>query len=242
MPARRRPRVVVVTGASSGIGRALAQAFAASGDRVIACGRDRRRLERVCDLLRAAGFDCRPEVFDIRNERAIQQALHRVIRREGTIDVLINNAGVTAFKEFLETTTSEFDEIIDTGLRSLFLASKVVLPLFVKGRRGMIVNILSYAVKTTYTKSAVYSAAKSGALAMMNVLREEVRAKGVRIVNVFPGAVDTPMWPPRHRKKYRQHMMDPAVVATAVLEASLKAPGIMVEELVIRPQIGDLRV
>jgi len=232
----------MVTGASSGIGRALAQVFAASGDRVVACGRDRRRLERVTDLLLAAGFDCSSAVFDVRSAAQVQRALKAVLRREGGLDILINNAGVTVFKDLLSTTTEEFDDIIDTGLRALFLGARAVLPHFLKRRSGMIINILSYASKTTYTKSAAYTAAKSGAEAMMNVLREEVRHQGVRIVNVFPGAVETPMWGASQRRQYRHHMIRPEVVAKAVLEASLAADGTMVEEIVIRPQIGDLRV
>ena len=242
MRSRGPQRVVVVTGASSGIGRALAQVFAAAGDRVVACGRDRRRLERLSDLLLAAGLDSTPSVFDVRSESQVQKALRQVIRREGGIDLLINNAGVTVFKDLMDTTTKEFDEIIDTGLRSLFLTSKTVLPHFLKRSSGMIINILSFASKTTYTKSAAYSAAKSGAQAMMNVLREEVRHHGIGIVNVFPGAVATPMWAAAHRKKYRNQMMSADEVARAVLEASLKPPGTMIEELVIRPQTGDLRV
>ncbi len=235
-------RVVVVTGASSGIGRALAQTFAASGAHVVACSRDRRRLERLADLLVAAGYDCSSAVMDVRSQAQVRRTLERVIRREGTIDILINNAGVTAFKNLVDTAPAEFDEIIDTGLRALYYGAMAVLPHFLKRRSGMIINILSYASKTTYTKSAAYSAAKSGAQAMMNVLREEVRGQGIRILNVFPGAVETPMWAATHRKKYRHRMLRPEDVAASVLEASLKPEGVMIEELVIRPQKGDLVV
>lgn len=235
-------RVVVVTGASSGIGRALAQAFAKAGDRVVACGRDRRRLEQLTDLLAATGFDCSSAAFDLRDERQIARAVRTILRREGKIDVLINNAGVTVFKTVAETTAKEFDDIVDTGLRAVFLLSAAVLPHFIKRGEGMIINILSYASKTTYTKSGAYSAAKAGSEALMNVLREEVRRSGISVINVFPGASETPMWSDRHRTKYRHQMMRPEVVAAAVLEASLKPAGTMVEELTIRPQAGDLRV
>ena len=235
-------RLVVVTGASSGIGRALAQAFATAGDRVVACGRDRRRLEQLTDLLAATGYDCSSATFDVRDEREIAQAVRGILRREGTIDILVNNAGVTVFKTIAETTAKEFDDIVDTGLRAAFLMTQAVLPHFTRRGRGMIINILSYASKTTYTKSGAYSAAKAGSAALMDVLREEVRGSGISVTNVFPGATETPMWSARHRTKYRHQMMRPEVVASAVLEASLMPAGTMVEELTIRPQIGDLGV
>jgi len=235
-------RVVVVTGASSGIGRSLAQAFAKAGDLVVACGRDRRRLEQLSDFVAAAGFDCRSVAFDLRSERETSQAIRRILRREGRIDVLVNNAGVTVFKDVASTTTKEFDDILDTGLRAPFLMTKAVLPHFMKRGGGMVINILSYASKTTYTKSGVYSAAKAGAEALMNVLREEVRRSGISVVNVFPGAVETPMWSDAHRSKYRHQMMRPEVVAAAVVLASKQPSGTMIEELTIRPQAGDLRV
>lgn len=242
MPTSDGQRVVVVTGASSGIGRALAQAFAKAGDRVVACGRDRRRLDQLTDLLSATGFDCLSAAFDLRSEKQTTQAVRSILRRERKIDILVNNAGVTVFKTVAGTTTEEFDDIVDTGLRAPFLMAKAVLPHFMKRGGGMIINVLSYASKTTYTKSGVYSAAKAGAEALMNVLREEVRRSGISVVNVFPGAVETPMWSDAHRAKYRNHMMRPDVVAAAIVEASQKPEGTMVEELIIRPQVGDLRV
>lgn len=234
--------MVVVTGASSGIGRALAKAFARAGDHVVACGRDRHRLDQLADLLAAAGLDCRAAAFDLRSEREISRAVRAILRREGKIDILVNNAGVTVFKDLASTTTREFDDIVGSGLRGPFLMTKAVLPNFLKRKAGMIINILSYASKTTYTRSGAYSAAKAGAGALMNVLREELRRSGIAVVNVFPGAVETPMWSAAHRRKYRHQMMSPEVLAVAILEASLKPAGTMVEELTIRPQAGDLRV
>ena len=108
--------------------------------------------------------------------------------------------------------------------------------------RGSIINVLSYAAKVTYTGSSVYAASKAGAEAMMNVLRAETRDKGIKIVNVYPGAVFTPIWHAKHLEQYGHQMMKPAEIAKALYEISCQPPSMMMEDVVIRPQVGDLRV
>ena len=106
----------------------------------------------------------------------------------------------------------------------------------------MIVNIQSFAAKTTYTGSSVYSASKSGGVALMDCLRAEVRSKGLKVLNVYPGATLTPMWNLRQQKRYAKVMMTPAEVAWKIFEATRLPESMMIEELVLRPQIGDLKV
>jgi NADP-dependent 3-hydroxy acid dehydrogenase YdfG len=158
------------------------------------------------------------------------------------MEILVNNAGVTYFKELVSTTANEFDHVMDTNVRGMFLLTKAVLPSFLRRRRGLIINILSFAAKTVYTGSSIYSASKSAGSAMMGVLREEVRDKGIKILNVFPGAVSTPMWGTRNRARFEHRMIHPEeiaeyIVATAALPASM-----MVEEITLRPQRGDLKI
>lgn len=106
----------------------------------------------------------------------------------------------------------------------------------------MIVNIQSFAAKITYTASSIYAASKSGGVAMMNSLREEVRSRGIKVLNVYPGATDTRMWKPADRRRFADVMMTPQDVARKVVEATHLPESMMVEELVLRPQIGDLTV
>jgi NADP-dependent 3-hydroxy acid dehydrogenase YdfG len=160
----------------------------------------------------------------------------------GSLDILINNAGVTYFKNFESTTIEEFDEVVGTNLRGLFLTTKGTLPSMLLKRSGTIINILSYAGRTVYTGSSAYAASKAGAAAMMDVLRAETRQKGIKIVNVYPGAVLTPIWHAKHRERYSERMMKPEEVATVVYEISCQPAGMMTEEVVLRPQGGDLQV
>lgn len=242
MSAPRTSRTVWITGASSGIGRALATTFAGRGDAIFATGRSRANLQSLqAELSTAAGRVMVAEC-DLRHDDEVAQVTQRVLSELGSLDILLNNAGVTYFKDFEKTTIEEFDEVIETNLRGLFLTTKGVLPAMIQRGSGTIMNILSYAGKTVYTGSSVYAASKAGAEAMMNVLRAETREKGIKIVNVHPGAVLTSIWHPKHQERYRERMMKPEEVAAMVYEISCQPASIMVEEIILRPQGGDLRV
>jgi 3-oxoacyl-[acyl-carrier protein] reductase len=149
---------------------------------------------------------------------------------------------VTAFKSVLDTRVKEFDDIIETNLRGSFLLTRAFLPRFLLRRGGMILNVISHAAKQVYKGSGAYAASKAGTEALMNVLRAEVRDAGVRVVNVFPGAVLTRIWHPRHRKTYADRMMHPSEIAGVLYGLTIQPPSMMTEEIIIRPQGGDLKV
>lgn len=237
-----KTRNVWITGASSGIGRALAFEFASHGDTVIASSRTRQALELLCNNLQSATGKCIVLECDVRQAGQLQR-VHRELLAAGTeVDILVNNAGVTSFKDFISTTVEEFDDIVDTNLRGLFLATQTVLPGMVSRGAGTIINVLSYAGKSVYTGSSAYAASKAGAEALMNVVRAETREKGVKIVNVYPGAVLTGIWNPRHQERYGGRMMKPEEIARIIYDVSCQPASMMIEDLVIRPQGGDLKV
>jgi len=235
-------RIVWISGASTGIGRALAEEFALHGDRVLATARSLTRLEELRQRILAGGWSCEVEACDVQDAASVRRTGDELLRRCGRIDVLINNAGVTYFKDFESTTLEEFDHVMNTNLRGVFLTTKSVLPSMVRERRGMVINILSFAAKAVYRKSSAYAASKAGAEALMNGLRAEVRDRGVRVVNVFPGAVRTSIWHPKHQERYGDRMLAPRDVARLVYDVSAQPESVLVEELVIRPQGGDLQV
>lgn len=236
------PRIVWITGVTSGIGWALVERFVKEGDVVYATARQKKKLVALRKELAGERGECIVQRCDVRNEREVQSVARLILKRFKKLDILINNAGVTYFKEFAATTIKEFDNILETNLRGLYLTTHKVLPSMLERKEGMVVNILSYATKSRYTKSSAYSASKAGAEALMNSLREEVRDQGIKIVNVFPGATLTPMWHPGHQQKYGHQMMSPDEVAEAIYEVTRKPKSLMIEDIVIRPQIGDLRV
>ncbi|HTP79525.1 MAG TPA: SDR family oxidoreductase [Bacteroidota bacterium] len=237
-----RSRVVWITGSGAGIGKALAEVFAENGDSVVATGRNLNGLRELRSQLSRMGLGCDIATCNVLDAKSIDRTAGWILRRYGRVDLLINNAGVSSFATFLKTPTSAFDNIIGTNLRGYFLAARAVLPAMLRRREGMIVSIISYAAKTTYAGSAAYSASKAGADAMMNVLRTEVRGKGIRVMNIYPGAVDTAMWPRRTRTSQRKRMLNAAEVADMICLATNMRRDAVVEELVIRPQSGDMMI
>jgi short-subunit dehydrogenase len=235
-------RIVWVTGASSGIGRAVAEEFAVRGDTVAASARSREGLEGLQAACREKKGACEVFPCDVTDATRVSSVGQAIETTLGPVNVLINNAGATSFKEVLATTVEEFDAIVNTNLRGLFLATKAVLPSMLNRGNGLIINVLSYAAKATYTGSGAYAASKAGAEALMNVLRAETRDKGIKIVNVFPGAVLTPIWHPKHQDRYGSRMMRPQEIARVLYDLSCQPPSMMIEDIVIRPQIGDLKV
>jgi NADP-dependent 3-hydroxy acid dehydrogenase YdfG len=235
-------RVVWITGAGSGFGSALAERFSMNGDVVVLSGRSAGSLNVVAQKIRSNKGTCEVIPIDVQKVASVRKAANKVLRAYNRIDVLVNNAGITAFKSFEATSEREFSKIVSTNLTGMFLVTKSVLRAMLKERQGIILNVLSYAAKTTYTGSAAYSASKTGGAAMMNVLREETRGKGVQVINIYPGAIDTPMWNDRARRKFKKEMMTPWEISALIYEATVQKPNVVVEELVIRPQSGDLHL
>jgi len=238
----QKPRVTWITGASTGIGRALAEVFTLHGDTVIASARTESKLDELCQQISAAHGMCEIIKCDVQSEASVFEVIKKILDLHGHIDILINNAGVTYFKDFINTSIEEFDHVINTNLRGTFLATKAVLPAMLQNQKGLVLNILSYVVKEVYTKSAAYSSSKAGTEAMMNVLRSEVRRHGVNIVNVYPGAVSTPIWRQDQREKFGNRMLMPEQIAEMLYQVSIQPSSLMVEEIILRPQDGDLQV
>jgi short-subunit dehydrogenase len=239
MPAIRKP-IVWITGASRGIGAAIASAFAADGALVVLTGRSVPALRKKVKGIRDNGGEAAWFRCDVQNEKSVTLTFKAISTRYGKVDILVNNAGVTYFKPFARTTPHDFDHVLATNLRGLFLTAQSVLGGMMKRKNGVIVNILSVSAITTFKNSSAYSASKAGALALSRGLRAEVRKSGVRIIDILPGAVETTMWDREERKKYHSRMMQPEDVAEIVLAAVHSPKRLLTEEIVLRPISGDL--
>ncbi len=232
--------LVWVTGSSKGIGEAIARAFAGIGARVILSGRDRKKLADVRRLIvKSYGWG---EIIpcDIASEKSVERAHATIVKKFGAVDVLVNNAGVTYFTSFEKTTMKQFDQIIGTNLRGTFLCTKAVLPSMLRRRAGWIFTINSVSAITTFFDSSAYAASKAGMLAMTRGLRAEVRKKGVKVIDILPGAVETEMWDKSERKKSGNKMMKPDDVASVVVSLYCQPERALTEEIVLRPPEGDL--
>jgi len=232
--------VVWVTGASRGIGRAIADRFAADGAVVALSARSRDELETLQNDFARRGIRAVAVPCNVTHPPEIRSAHAYITGELGPVDVLVNNAGISVFKPFLDTTADEFDAVVRTNLLGAIIAAQAVLPAMVEQKSGSIFNILSITTKKLFTNSAAYAASKAALAAAMDVLREELRGTGVRVVNVIPGATDTAIWPQKIRDKHAARMMRPEMVADAILMIYHQPPEATVEELVLRPVTGDL--
>ena len=233
-------KIIWVTGASTGIGKAIVEKFSTEGCTVVITARSKSRLDDIVKEIRLTGREAMAYVCDVSSERSVIHTAKKIQEKYGTIDVLINNAGSTVFKSFLDTETKDYDNVIDTNLKGPFLCMKAVLPQMIRKKTGSIINILSVAANTTFENSSVYSASKAGMQAMASCIRKEVRKHNIKICNIYPGAVETDMWDIKARQQFRNRMMTPADVGEITFDVYNKPERLMIEDLVVRPVRGDL--
>ena len=219
-------RAALITGASRGIGRAIATALAAAGARLTLVARDQRPLEQLADELHADAIAC-----DVGNVSDCERMLLAV----GTApDILVNNAGLFVPASIEETSASDFDAAIAVNLAGPFRILSAFLPAMRARGRGDIVTIGSIADHTTLPGNAAYGASKHGVRALHDVVRAELRGTGVRATLVSPGPVDTSLWDdidPDSREGFtpRSRMLPPNAVAAAVVFALSQPPEVDIE-------------
>jgi len=181
----------IVTGAGSGIGRAIALLFAREGARVVIADLVRETAERVSAEIKKRKGEAFPFVVDVTQKKAVRQLVEATLQRWNRIDILVNNAGGAIRKPVLEMEESEWDQIVTLNLKSVFLCSQAVLPAMTKQRSGKIVNISSIYGFTGSDRRANYAAAKAGVLAFTKSLALEVARKGIGVNAIAPGLIAT---------------------------------------------------
>ncbi len=224
-------RVAVITGASRGIGLAVAAALAGAGARVALLARGADALRAAAAPLGGLAIPC-----DIADLSAVGAAVMRVMEELGAPEILVNNAGLFALAAIESQSVTELRATLDTNLVAPFVLAKALLPAMRAAGRGHIVTIGSIADRATFPENGAYAASKFGARAMHQVLREELRGSGVRATLVSPGPVDTPLWDaigPDERAGFtpRARMLAATAVADAVLFALTREAAVNIDEL-----------
>ena len=226
-------KVAVVTGASRGIGLAIAQALLAEGCTVVAAAR-RISAGRKKSVSQLVAIAC-----DVRDERSVAMLFAAVKKRFDKVDILINNAGMAhALRNIEDLPLGTWREVLETNLTGMFLCTRAALPLMRKG--GVIVNNLSVAARGVFPGESAYCASKHGALGFTDTLRAEVRGRGIRVVSLLPGPTATDIWNQFMPDAPRDKMMSPETVARAVIAAISLPESAAVEELRIGPVAGNL--
>lgn len=184
-------RIALITGATSGIGKATAEAFADAGINLILCGRRQEKLEEVSKLL-SEKVEVTTLLFDVRNKKEVFDAIASLNDQWKHIEILINNAGNAHGLGPIESgDTDDWDAMLDGNVKGLLYVSKAIIPGLIEREKGHIVNISSVAGKQTYVNGVVYCASKAAVEVLSEGMRLELTQHGIKVTNVAPGAVET---------------------------------------------------
>ena len=233
-------KVAVVTGASKGIGKAIASAFAGAGAKVVLAARTHETLEQVAADLRESGAEALAVPTDVTDVDAVQRLIEQTLDAYQHVDILVNNAGVGYFGPVVDFAPDDWDAVLNSNLKAVYLCAKYALPPMLAQGSGQIINVLSIAAKVAFEASAAYCAAKAGALALTKVLASEVRQQNIRVTAVLPGSVHTPFWDDVPEHPDFEQMLKPEHVADTVVSICQQPPGMVTEEIVVMPPLGIL--
>jgi NADP-dependent 3-hydroxy acid dehydrogenase YdfG len=233
-------RTAIITGGGSGVGKAVAAAFAAEGANLVIAGRDKAKLDAAAaelDTDRVLAIAC-----DVAVAGQCQSLVERATARFGNVDVLVNNAGTNLkARAIRELTPDAWDSLIDTNLNGAFYCTHYVLPQMFARKDGLIVNLVSVAGKRANPLGgAAYIASKFAMSGLGMCLSNEERESGVRVSNIYPGEIDTPILEARPKPvtdEQRRVILKPEDVAAAVLFVVSLPPHVSVPELVIKPTV-----
>jgi 3-oxoacyl-[acyl-carrier protein] reductase len=215
-------RVVVITGATRGIGLATAAEFIKNDDRVVIFCRHREHVLKAKKQLVSLGpqENILPLAGDVRKERDVKRIVGQCLKNLGRIDILINNAGIAAYKPVEETSEKDWDDIIDTNLKGPFLFMRQVLPVMKKQGSGMIINISSALGKEGEANFSAYCASKFGVIGLTQAIADETRVNGLYIYAVLPWAVNTTLLMDSGLDLNPSEVLAPEYVAGKIFEAA----------------------
>jgi NADP-dependent 3-hydroxy acid dehydrogenase YdfG len=225
--------VALVTGASRGIGLAIARKLGQMGARVAICARDASRLSAAAEMLKKEGIETRAVAADVCKPAEIGALLDKTKERLGPLDILVNNAGTATFAPFHQLEEAHWDKMLDTNLKAVFLLSRAAAPEMIRRRTGHIINIASLAGKNAFAGGGVYCASKWGLLGLTYCMAEDLRGYGIRVSAVCPGSVATEFSP--HTGKDASKLLQPDDVAHAVATLVTQAPQSFISEILLRP-------
>ena len=236
----RRPPHILVTGASQGIGAAIAAIFAReTRGRLSLVARQIGKLRGIAKQCRAEGAEA-AEAFrcDVSDARAVHEMARQVRSRMGEVDVIVNNAGSFRPEPLMKMSLIGFEAMLSANLRSAFLVTREFAPAMAKRRRGDIFFMASVAGFRGFPQGGAYVAAKHGVVGLARAFRAELKSRGVRVVTILPGATWSPSW--EGSGVPRERMMAAEDVARAFYDAYRLSRRTVVEEIILRPQLGDV--
>lgn len=229
---------IVVTGASRGIGKAIAVYFAQKGYDIAICARDNEKLQGLAEDLRKLGAAVIAEVCDVADKVAVKSFAKTVLNQWDSIDILVNNAGVYLPGRVIDEEDGALEKLIETNLYSAYHFSRAFAPSFQVQKSGYIFNIASVAGLSAYPNGGSYSISKFAMIGLSKALREEFKADKVRVSTISPGPVFTDAWAGAGIGEER--FIPVADLGKIVYDLSQLSDSTVVEDLVVRPILGDI--
>lgn len=243
MAGRLSGKVAIITGASAGIGQECARSLAAEGAQLVLNARRQERLEALASEIEALGTKAFIVVGDARDEETARRTVATAVDAAGRIDILINNAGMGIYKDLVETTSEDYDDLMDTNMRSTFLFTRHAVPVMLQQGEGTILLLSSMAGIYGFAGEAVYCATKFAQVGFAQALDKELRPSGIKVGVICPGGVKTEFAVGRGRTEEsvaQSSMLEARDVAAAVLLACTQSPGSRIIEIQMRTMAEPL--
>lgn len=233
-------QTALITGASSGIGKATALAFAKAGVDVALVSRSSAKLAAVASAAQATGVTVKTYVVDLADVEQVQEQISAIALECSGIDILVNCAGIAYIGTLSETPLADWLKVININLTSVWQCILGILPTMRDRSDGTIINVASIAGKQPFPEWGAYSISKAGLIALSKTLAAEERANGIRVTAICPGAVNTELWDTINANFDRQMMLTPEIVAESIVHTALLPKQAVVDELTLMPSAGVL--
>lgn len=235
-------RRALITGASSGIGKETALAFAQTGIDVAVVSRSIEKLQTVCQAAKHAGVEAKAYPLDLSCVSLVKEKIQEIASDFGDIDILVNCAGIGYTGTLSETSLSDWEMVLDLNLTSVFQCIMGILPGMRARGTGTIINVASIAGKQAFSGWGAYCVSKAGLIALSQTLGQEERAHGIRVTAICPGSVNTELWDTKtvNANFDRSKMLTPEIVAQSILHTALLPHQAVIDELILMPSAGVL--
>jgi len=229
----------IVTGASKGIGRAVALELAKLHYKVVLVSRSEKELGEVQEEILNLGGEAQVMVSDISDSEKCGSQLQQLLEDLPSVDLLVNNAGLGTFLPLEEFSLAEFDRVFNTSVKASFLFMKSLIPVMKKQGHGLIITIASDVSKRTFHRGSIYAASKYAQHALAETAKKELKGYGIRVSTIYPGMVDTSFGGSNPGSEERKDWLKPQDIATAVKYIEGAPRHVIIDEIVLHPVIQD---
>jgi 3-oxoacyl-[acyl-carrier protein] reductase len=226
-------KVSIITGSSSGIGKAIAQTFAEEGARVVIAARRQALCEQVAKQIRARGGDALVVRTDVTDEAQVERLIAETVRQLGRLDILVNNAGIGGGGRIAETETDVFDRVIKTNLRGTFLCARAGFRQMMKNGGGIIINMSSVAGVDAWAGTGIYSASKYGIMGLTKALADEGRPYKIKATAICPGSVADSLVDASPEEITRSERISPFDIAETCIYLATLGPHAVVHHVIV---------